>query len=195
MSCAIGQEMPLDAIATVRLRNVTTAGRQKYSVSSCVLLLCLLQKVLMLKPSCLHCVAKCWIRVCKQELKNKICRARDEEEYPGVVLANMGSPANLTLGPQVSTITSAVETTLNCAASPVAEAGQRADEIQKLAEYLRNLQEERGKIEAFKRELPLCMQLLNAGESYNLGLLTFKSAYRFGRLGLTSFSTEVFQRR
>lgn len=74
----------------------------------------------------------------------------------------MGSPANLTLGPQVSTITSAVETTLNCAASPVAEAGQRADEIQKLAEYLRNLQEERGKIEAFKRELPLCMQLLNA---------------------------------
>ena len=57
----------------------------------------------------------------------------------------------------MSTITSAIE---NCGAS--AE-GHASDEVQKLAEYLRALQEERGKIEAFKRELPLCMQLIEEG--------------------------------
>lgn len=77
----------------------------------------------------------------------------------------MGSPANLALGPQVSTVTSAIETTLNCAASSAAAAEHRADESQKLAVYLRHLEEERGKIEAFKRELPLCMQLLDAGRA------------------------------
>jgi hypothetical protein len=83
----------------------------------------------------------------------------------------MGSPANLTLGPQVSTVTSAIETTLNCAASSSAaatEAGHGVEEVQNLAVYLRQLQEERGKIEAFKRELPLCMQLLDAGMAYHI---------------------------
>jgi SHAQKYF class myb-like DNA-binding protein len=61
----------------------------------------------------------------------------------------MGSPATLTLGPQVSTVTGA---------SSIIE----DDSSQKLATYLRNLQGERGKIEAFKRELPLCMELLDA---------------------------------
>ncbi|XP_024357510.1 myb family transcription factor EFM isoform X2 [Physcomitrium patens] len=70
----------------------------------------------------------------------------------------MGSPANLALGPQVSTITSTIETALNCT---VSADGLEADEIQKIAAHLRALQEERGKIEAFKRELPLCMQLLD----------------------------------
>jgi hypothetical protein len=49
---------------------------------------------------------------------------------------------------------------LNCGASA---GGHPAEEMQKLAEYLRALQEERGKIEAFKRELPLCMQLIDEG--------------------------------
>jgi hypothetical protein len=35
---------------------------------------------------------------------------------------------------------------------------------QELQEYLRGLEEERRKVEAFKRELPLCMQLLTDGE-------------------------------
>jgi hypothetical protein len=34
---------------------------------------------------------------------------------------------------------------------------------QKLREFLARLEEERLKIDAFKRELPLCMQLLNHG--------------------------------
>lgn len=72
----------------------------------------------------------------------------------------MGSPASLAFGPQVSTVTSSVGTALNCGAS--AE-GQPSDVTQKLAEYMGSLQEERGKIEAFKRELPLCMQLLDEG--------------------------------
>lgn len=60
----------------------------------------------------------------------------------------MGSPGTLTLG---STVTGG--------ASSIIE----DDASQKLATYLRNLQGERGKIEAFKRELPLCMELLDAG--------------------------------
>lgn len=35
--------------------------------------------------------------------------------------------------------------------------------MQKLREFLARLEEERLKIDAFKRELPLCMQLLNHG--------------------------------
>ncbi|KAG0598925.1 hypothetical protein M758_12G112500 [Ceratodon purpureus] len=70
----------------------------------------------------------------------------------------MGSPANLSLGPQVSTVTSAIETALN---SGVSAEGHQADQLQKLTEYLHALQEEKGKIEAFKRELPLCMQLID----------------------------------
>lgn len=35
---------------------------------------------------------------------------------------------------------------------------------QELQEYLRGLEEERRKVEAFKRELPLCMQLLTDGK-------------------------------
>jgi len=93
----------------------------------------------------------------------------------------MGSPANLTLGPQVSTVTSAIETTLNCAASSsaaaAAEAGHRVEEAQNLAVYLRQLQEERGKIEAFKRELPLCMQLLDAGTACHI-----QNLHAFGAL-------------
>jgi hypothetical protein len=33
--------------------------------------------------------------------------------------------------------------------------------MRKLEEYLQSLEDERRKIEAFKRELPLCMQLLD----------------------------------
>ena len=78
-----------------------------------------------------------------------------EEHHLGGV-ASMGSPASLSFGPQASTVTSV----LNCGASA---GGHPAEEMQKLAEYLRALQEERGKIEAFKRELPLCMQLIDEG--------------------------------
>lgn len=59
----------------------------------------------------------------------------------------MGSPGTLTLGSTVTGGTSSIF---------------EDDASQKLATYLRNLQGERGKIEAFKRELPLCMELLDA---------------------------------
>lgn len=40
---------------------------------------------------------------------------------------------------------------------------QQIDQTQKLEEFLSRLEEERLKIDAFKRELPLCMQLLTNG--------------------------------
>ena len=41
--------------------------------------------------------------------------------------------------------------------------GHQNDETEKLEEFLSRLEEERLKIDAFKRELPLCMQLLTSG--------------------------------
>lgn len=43
---------------------------------------------------------------------------------------------------------------------------QPSDQSQKLEETLSRLEEERLKIDAFKRELPLCMQLLTNGILY-----------------------------
>ncbi|OVA06535.1 SANT/Myb domain [Macleaya cordata] len=52
---------------------------------------------------------------------------------------------------------------------------QPADQTQKLEEFLGHLEEEWLKIEAFKRELPLCMQLLaNAMEASRQQLQTFR---------------------
>lgn len=41
--------------------------------------------------------------------------------------------------------------------------GDHPDQTQKLEDFLSHLEEERLKIDAFKRELPLCMQLLTNG--------------------------------
>jgi hypothetical protein len=43
--------------------------------------------------------------------------------------------------------------------------GEQSDQSYKLEEFLSRLEEERLKIDAFKRELPLCMQLLTNGKS------------------------------
>lgn len=40
------------------------------------------------------------------------------------------------------------------------------DQSQKLEDFLARLEEERLKIEVFKRELPLCMQLLTDGKPF-----------------------------
>ncbi|KAK8937254.1 Two-component response regulator ARR18 [Platanthera zijinensis] len=54
--------------------------------------------------------------------------------------------------------------------------GGEADKMQNLQEFLARLEEERLKIEAFKRELPLCMQLLNnAMEAYRRQLETYQT--------------------
>lgn len=50
--------------------------------------------------------------------------------------------------------------------SSTVQKGNNIDQLeqtQKLQDFLTRLEEERLKIEAFKRELPLCMQLLNNG--------------------------------
>lgn len=44
--------------------------------------------------------------------------------------------------------------------------GDQSNQTQKLEEFLARLEEERLKIDAFKRELPLCMQLLNNGSYF-----------------------------
>ncbi|BBN08875.1 protein MpGARP6 [Marchantia polymorpha subsp. ruderalis] len=65
----------------------------------------------------------------------------------------MGSPADLTLGcrPQSS----------GNEFKAVSTSGDQIERVRKLDEYLKALEDERHKIEAFKRELPHCMQLLD----------------------------------
>ncbi|KAL0915984.1 hypothetical protein M5K25_013458 [Dendrobium thyrsiflorum] len=54
--------------------------------------------------------------------------------------------------------------------------GEQAEQMQKLQELLARLEDERLKIDAFKRELPLCMQLLNnAMEAYRRQLETYQT--------------------
>ncbi|WOL14110.1 hypothetical protein Cni_G22890 [Canna indica] len=54
--------------------------------------------------------------------------------------------------------------------------GEQPEQSQKIQEFLGRLEEERHKIEAFKRELPLCMQLLNnAIEFYKQQLETYQT--------------------
>lgn len=45
--------------------------------------------------------------------------------------------------------------------------GEQSDQSYKLEEFVSRLEEERLKIDAFKRELPLCMQLLTNGTLSN----------------------------
>nr|CAD1842977.1 unnamed protein product [Ananas comosus var. bracteatus] len=58
------------------------------------------------------------------------------------------------------------------------KAGRRApNQTQKIQEFLARLEEERLKIEAFKRELPLCLQLLNnAVEAYRQQLEAYQTS-------------------
>ncbi|CAL9762230.1 unnamed protein product [Musa acuminata subsp. burmannicoides] len=54
--------------------------------------------------------------------------------------------------------------------------GEQPDQTQKIQDFLARLEEERHKIDAFKRELPLCMQLLNnAIECYKQQLETYQT--------------------
>lgn len=54
--------------------------------------------------------------------------------------------------------------------------GDQIDQTQKLEDFLSRLEEERLKIDAFKRELPLCMQLLtNAVEAYRQQLQAYRA--------------------
>lgn len=46
-----------------------------------------------------------------------------------------------------------------------------SEKISKLDNYVNRLQEEMKKIDAFKRELPLCMLLLNDGELLSISLI------------------------
>jgi septal ring factor EnvC (AmiA/AmiB activator) len=77
----------------------------------------------------------------------------------------MGSPADLTLGtsqaPSTNATTNTATTTVLSKSSPSSFVGERLQRMRKLEEYLQSLEDERRKIEAFKRELPLCMQLLD----------------------------------
>ncbi|KAG0465356.1 hypothetical protein HPP92_019520 [Vanilla planifolia] len=55
---------------------------------------------------------------------------------------------------------------------------EQTEQMQRLQEFLSRLEEERLKIEAFKRELPLCMQLLNnAMEAYRHQLHTYQTSH------------------
>lgn len=45
--------------------------------------------------------------------------------------------------------------------------GDQPDQTQRLEDFLARLEEERLKIEVFKRELPLCMQLLTDGNLFS----------------------------
>ncbi|CAM6015670.1 unnamed protein product [Sphagnum balticum] len=74
----------------------------------------------------------------------------------------MESPADLTLGSAhtaSSSYTNATNT-VNGLKSSLSFVGDHLERIRRIEEYLQALEDERRKIEAFKRQLPLCMQLL-----------------------------------
>jgi hypothetical protein len=74
----------------------------------------------------------------------------------------MESPVDLTLGTAQtasSSYTNATNT-VNGLKSSLSFVGDHLERIRRIEEYLQALEDERRKIEAFKRELPLCMQLL-----------------------------------
>lgn len=81
----------------------------------------------------------------------------------------MASPSDLSLDYKPTNYSSAVQKGNN----------DQLEQTQKLQEFLARLEEERLKIEAFKRELPLCMQLLTNGTLFfiNPVLLIFSSFY------------------
>lgn len=67
----------------------------------------------------------------------------------------MGSSAELTLncGPSVTSASSVFKS--------ISLVGDQLERMRRHEEYIKGLEEERRKIEAFKRELPFCMQLIN----------------------------------
>ena len=94
-----------------------------------------------------------------------------------VVHESMGSPIDLTLGcsPQAPS---------NGYPSDVipkvgsAYPGGYLESIRKAKEHLRSMEDERRKVDGFKRELPICIQLLEDGKLYEhhlcyLGCNTF----------------------
>lgn len=115
-------------------------------------------------------------------------------------MPSMGSASDLTLQyrrPYVK-ISSSMMKPSSC---PVRH--EMDDQMQKLEEHLKALEEERLKIEAFKRELPFCMELLNdaieASEeqlaSYGSGSYaeTIKCGIKEGESGLTSDHKPVLE--
>ena len=48
----------------------------------------------------------------------------------------------------------------------VSKIKDESEKLSKLEDYLKRFEEERGKIDAFKRELPLCTSLVNNGGLY-----------------------------
>eukprot|EP01018_Ginkgo_biloba_P026441 Gb_23423 [translate_table: standard] len=67
----------------------------------------------------------------------------------------MGSPAELTLNCRPSSTSS------SSVFKGISLLGDQFERMRRHEEYLKGLEEERRKIDAFKRELPFCMQLLN----------------------------------
>lgn len=67
----------------------------------------------------------------------------------------MGSPAELTLECRLSA------TSYSSVLKAINLASDQFERMRRLDEYLKGLEDERRKIEAFKRELPYCMHLLN----------------------------------
>lgn len=68
---------------------------------------------------------------------------------------NMGSPAELMLECRPST------TTTSTAFKSISYSNDQLERMRRLEDYLKALEDERKKIDAFKRELPFCMQLLH----------------------------------
>jgi hypothetical protein len=89
----------------------------------------------------------------------------------------MGFPSDLSLGCRTQALSCASTITSLKVSLPELEENQ-------LGGHLQALEDERQKIEAFKRELPLCMQLLEEGKSISLLFFTNVSIFsslRFSR--------------
>ena len=77
-------------------------------------------------------------------------------------MPSMGSVSDLTL--QYRRPSGQISSSMLKASGSCPVGVEMDDQMQKIQEHLKALEEERLKIEAFKRELPFCMELLNDGK-------------------------------
>ena len=73
-----------------------------------------------------------------------------------------------------------IPTTISDFLAEVSTIRDSSEKLSKLNDYVKRLEEEMKKIDAFKRELPLCMILLNDGEfSSSLSLSSLSVSFFF----------------
>lgn len=108
-----------------------------------------------------------------------LCCRRRPISCVGVVHdLSMGSPVDLTLGCSTQTANHGCHSDILRTGGSL-YLGDYLESLRKAEDYLRALEEERRKVEGFKRELPLCIQLLEDGKlTINMRLISYKICFK-----------------